>query len=1343
MINRKEIYNKFLELDAPSQMFIETMASNFVPMPLNAAVAVARTIEREYKCGYNIMSACAPLLRETKFGFWEYLEVIDSLKVRIIHRLHTDGLLYSYLKESQRFESGYSFDNKFVYGIRIRSEIYSFLDKSTNVEIDLVDSKQGDYSPLNALYEALIYDGFNTLSRYLTSNSVTLIARHAAHSICNNLDSEISIDKIHTILKKSPKYTRDSEKSFVEATAIIKLLQGDYLEYVSTVYGDSLEYVYSRAIPPLFEGDAELSIKQFDLGLKLQKKVTKEPYPYSTLYRFIYAIALIRDPKSQSSGLISKLAKNKFVKEETILNTIFAVQNGEQRDLVSQDIERLTKQNSHSPLYNLLLWMACKISGIEFTHPSFDLEESLVRCQVLGFDWLLMEIYALLDERTRLEPIQEKLKFSPITVRQQSEDEWERILNAIIGQGEKKIKDPDSKIYRVAYLYNHYECELSPIVQQSKDGITWTRGKAVSLQRFATYQAEGITEQDKRIADCVARDSYYRRNYEMDFNRALRELVGHPYVFLAENPSIPVEVASMKPELTISNSPDGYKLQTNVENVVDQIQVIRESNTRVRVLKLTSEQQTYLKLLQQLSNLPHEAKDKLLVLLKKLTGIITVYSDLIDESENLKTLEGDSRIFVQLIPIGDTLKAELFIKPFTQNPPYCKAGVGALSVIGVSDGEKAQATRNLEQEINNLEIVKSTLDRIVELEQDEDTYYFDDPYHSLELMESIASLSDIAVVEWPEGVKFKISGVASFNNLSLSLKGKGNWFDLEGELKVGEDTIFSMRDLLNSVRKSKGRFIELNNGEFLALTEQFRRQLMDLDSIIQESKDGGFTAQNLAASMIEELQLKGVDIEADRAFKDMQQRISTIATQTYKVPKNLQAELRDYQTEGFNWMARLNDWGAGACLADDMGLGKTVQTIAMLLHKSKSGPSLVVAPASVLPNWIREINRFAPSLNVINLAPVGERSQRLSSAKENDVCVITYGILVSEVESIIEKSFSMTVLDEAHTIKNKETKMSKAAMQLKSDFRLLLTGTPIQNHLGEIWNLFNFINPSLLGSFESFRQRFVVPIVEFKDREQQRRLKRLISPFLLRRTKTAVLDELPPKTEVIKEIQMSEAEISAYEVLRRDAENRLLESTDMGQIVALAEITRLRMAAANINLSKPGLNLASSKIQTFLDIVDDLKENNHRSLVFSQFTSHLALIKKELDKKGIAYLYLDGSTSIVEREKLVKRFQEGDDLLFLISLKAGGLGLNLTAADFVIHMDPWWNPAIEDQASDRAYRIGQKRPVTIYRLIARNTIEEKIIRLHSTKKDLADSLLEGTDVSNRLTREELLELLRN
>lgn len=315
-------------------------------------------------------------------------------------------------------------------------------------------------------------------------------------------------------------------------------------------------------------------------------------------------------------------------------------------------------------------------------------------------------------------------------------------------------------------------------------------------------------------------------------------------------------------------------------------------------------------------------------------------------------------------------------------------------------------------------------------------------------------------------------------------------------------------------------------------------------------------------------------------------------------------------------------------------------------------------------------------------------------------------------------------------------------MQLQAQRKVILTGTPIQNHLAELWNLFQFINPGLLGSAEQFKQKFILPIEGENDKNRQNQLRRLISPFLLRRTKAEVIDELPAKNEIKLPVELSSEEMAMYEIRRRHVEEKLLDKK-ADKMIVLAEITRLRQMACSCSLVDKKWKLPSSKVLAFIDLAESLNDSGNRALVFSQFTSFFEEIKKAMDTAKLPYLYLDGSTPMAMREKLVKEFQSGKCPFFLISLKAGGLGLNLTGANYVIHLDPWWNPAIEQQATDRAYRIGQQQDVTVYHLISQHTIEEKILRLHKTKRNLSDSLLEGSDISHALTQEELLEMLQD
>jgi len=317
---------------------------------------------------------------------------------------------------------------------------------------------------------------------------------------------------------------------------------------------------------------------------------------------------------------------------------------------------------------------------------------------------------------------------------------------------------------------------------------------------------------------------------------------------------------------------------------------------------------------------------------------------------------------------------------------------------------------------------------------------------------------------------------------------------------------------------------------------------------------------------------------------------------------------------------------------------------------------------------------------------------------------------------------------------------------LQADFKLITTGTPIENHLGELWNLFNFINPGLLGSLQKFNERYAQAIENQQDHEVQQRLRKLLRPFILRRLKNDVLTELPSRTEVTLHVELSPGERAFYEALRRNAMQTMMEDTAQPghkQLKILAEIMKLRRACCHPRLVMEESTLGSSKLQAFEELVDELLDNRHKALVFSQFVGHLKLIRELLDKKGISYHYLDGSTPVPQRKKAVNSFQAGEGDLFLISLKAGGTGLNLTAADYVIHMDPWWNPAVEDQASDRAHRMGQKRPVTIYRLVAKDTIEDKIVDLHKHKRDLANSLLEGGEVSGKMSVEDMMALIKD
>nr|MBA3538558.1 DEAD/DEAH box helicase [Deltaproteobacteria bacterium] len=548
-----------------------------------------------------------------------------------------------------------------------------------------------------------------------------------------------------------------------------------------------------------------------------------------------------------------------------------------------------------------------------------------------------------------------------------------------------------------------------------------------------------------------------------------------------------------------------------------------------------------------------------------------------------------------------------------------------------------------------------------------------------------------------------------------------------------------LAEIVDYLSASPGRFLRLTgkDGEerYVALTSELRRRLDEILGLGTHA-GRGLRFPSLAAPLVAEL-LASSQIEADASWRRQVERLTASGTEPV-VPSTLRGELRPYQIDGFRWLVRLGTWGAGGCLADEMGLGKTLQCIALLLHRAPSGPGLVVAPTSVVPNWVDEVQRFAPTLRVRTfIGPA--RAADLADLGAFDLVVTSYAILQIDADALAAISFATAVLDEAQVIKNADTKRARAAGRLRAELRVATTGTPIENRLEDLHGIFAFLNPGLLGSSESFQARFVRAI----DRPNVRdRLRRLVAPFILRRTKTQVLPELPSRTEVTLRIPLELEELALYEVVRKEALAQLGSGGGPMRMKLLAAITRLRQAASNARLLLPDSTAPSAKLDALGELLDDLLPSRHKVLIFSQFVGHLALVKELLHARGVSFQYLDGSTPMAARKIAVDSFQAGRGEVFLISLKAGGFGLNLTAADYVVHMDPWWNPAVEDQASDRAHRIGQTRPVTIYRLVARDTIEDRILALHHHKRQLAAGILEGSELAGSISERELLDLIR-
>ncbi|MEZ6187488.1 MAG: SNF2-related protein [Planctomycetota bacterium] len=487
------------------------------------------------------------------------------------------------------------------------------------------------------------------------------------------------------------------------------------------------------------------------------------------------------------------------------------------------------------------------------------------------------------------------------------------------------------------------------------------------------------------------------------------------------------------------------------------------------------------------------------------------------------------------------------------------------------------------------------------------------------------------------------------------------------------------------------------------------------------------------------------EVELSAGWEALRARLAQARRVSTRPPRGLKAELRPYQLEGVAWLERLATWGVGACLADDMGLGKTVQAIALLVARKKEGPALVVAPTSVGANWIRELGRFAPGLRAL-LYRDTERGEVHTELGPGDVVVVSYDLARIDLERLAPVAWGTLVFDEAQQVKNATTKTARALRQLSGGWRLALTGTPVENHLGELWSLFRLISPGVFGGWEAFKRRFAEPIERDGDATRRAALARVIRPFVLRRTKAEVLRELPGRTDVQLDVELSPRELKLYEQTRLAAALELSTKGTKGKGDArfqiLAALTKLRQLACHPRLVDASWEHGSAKLDAFLEVLDELRQGEHRALVFSQFTRHLALVREALEARGVSYLYLDGQTPARERQGLVDAFQAGEGEVFLISLKAGGKGLNLTAADYVVHLDPWWNPAVEDQATDRAHRLGQQKPVTVYRLVTQGTVEAQILALHAQKRDLVAGVLDGSDRAGKLSTDELIALIR-
>ncbi len=584
--------------------------------------------------------------------------------------------------------------------------------------------------------------------------------------------------------------------------------------------------------------------------------------------------------------------------------------------------------------------------------------------------------------------------------------------------------------------------------------------------------------------------------------------------------------------------------------------------------------------------------------------------------------------------------------------------------------------------------------------------------------------------------------------ISFGITSGIDWFDVQTNVNYGEIQV-SLKELRAAIRR-KERFVRLADNSLGEIPPDFLEKYKHLFGLAEETEKGALRVSKRHLTLLDELLAENETVNFDREFEKRRRKLRDFAgIKSQKLPKSFQGDLRPYQQKGFEWLYFLREYNFGGCLADDMGVGKTVQTLVFLLSLKERGlaqtPHLLVVPRSLVFNWQREAAKFTPKLRLLDYSGAN-RATEPGDFVDYDVIVTTYGVLLRDIEILREYNFDTMILDEAQMIKNPNSESAKAARLVRAQNRLALSGTPIENNTVELWSQFAFLNPGLLGNLEYFQAEFARPIERDQDETAAQTLRKLVFPFVLRRTKDEVATDLPERTERILYCEMEPAQRKFYNQKRDFYRAKILqlietEGLNKSRFYVLEGLLRLRQICNHPRLVEKSYKGASAKFDLLLETLQTLQAENHKALIFSQFVQMLKIVESELKREKLSFSYLDGKTA--NRQEKVDEFQNNQAIkFFLISLKAGGVGLNLTAADYVLHIDPWWNPAVEMQATDRTHRIGQTKPVFVYKFIVRDSVEEKILQLQEKKRDLVKQLISTeTAFFKTLTAEDIHALL--
>jgi superfamily II DNA or RNA helicase len=895
-------------------------------------------------------------------------------------------------------------------------------------------------------------------------------------------------------------------------------------------------------------------------------------------------------------------------------------------------------------------------------------------------------------------------------------------------------------------------------LQKRRKNGTWSTGTRIDLNKLCKGEYDAYLDAADQKAKAILiqhRPFYGYQGYYREECLFITALIDHPRVFIPLDPDgyfldrpelVPTRIERGEPAIDVIAVPGkGTVIRIPWINTqqYDDLFITSERSGLYTVYEKSAKHRQLAEIVLKYGDegtlrIPAAGAETLKRLVPELSKIVAIKGEFDAESVSARTVQGGVHLHLRAQFVGEAMHFDLKNQPAPDMPFHVTPGHGARKVLTRHEGETIAIVRDLEAERQAFDAFLGACPGLAAWNVSEAQWEVETLPDMLEILGDVHALGDRVSLDWPEGGALSVLRPDASTPFNLRAEaGADFWLEIGGDVVLDNGKVLAFTELLAKIDDRDGVFVQLSDRQYLRLTETLVRQ-MELLAHAGETDEKSLRIPPSAIALLDGLASGKDAFDFPALVRDRIADFRRVFKTTPQVPPSLTCTLRPYQRDGFVWLAKLTACGLGACLADDMGLGKTVQILALLTARAADGPSMVVAPTSVARNWADEAARFAPALHVAQLAEAEDRSRLVAEAAPFDVIVCSYGLLTFEADLLASREWNVAVLDEAQAVKNHLAKRTKVVKRIRSRARVIATGTPVENNLAELWSLFDFLNPGLLGSTHGqFERRFcnadgtVGPL-----------LKKMTAPFILRRLKSAVLDDLPPKTEITLAVTLDDDERALYESCRRAA-LAALEGADgeNNRIAILAHLTKLRRVCCHPSLVMPGCTMPGQKVEALLELVQDLRANGHRALVFSQFVDFLSIIRKRFDAAGITYQYLDGSTPAAERANAVSRFQRGEGDLFLISLKAGGTGLNLTAANYVVLLDPWWNPAVETQAADRAHRIGQRNPVTVYRLVTNDTVEERVVALHAQKLALAEAILDDT-ADTRLTADDLIALFK-